>query len=929
MNRTLKNILLFLPLLLACACTQNEFQGEDSYAVPPGMCKLNFTIDGMDEGASRALAPEGNEILIKDVHILFYEKDNDSYITYQHAEVTPGTSAFTFPVPEQIVANKEYRTLVVANSHSHIPPGYAKFDDYLSQNATDGYTKMKQDMIAVHNLNHTDEQGNGFGGLPMWGEMLDINGNPTGLLKLDKLSTGAMKFTGSVHFSRSVCRIDINNTVADKLIIEKVKLCNYRPGGYCFHESLPYGNIVDGHGDKGKWINVPAPSVDKTQKVEAAIYTFPNMVPVVSQNDKETTYIMIAGYYQDGKINTPTAPKTKLTYYRFNMAENGKSQVLRRNFRYLGTILSVKGHGADDEQGAHNAASPMLGFKVDNDWRSDESGTKVDADGSYITLSHTQLIFEGYQGRSEIIKVKAEDKNGKSLDWVIKDSHSGTDDNAAFEWKKLDNNSFSVTTTGDNKTDFTKTMHLSVQVADKTSLVIPVSIMQLSSKSESRVLLIEGKTGELEYTLPGSGGTLELHVQTGSPNSTWAAEDEGNSLKAWSGATYTQKGGDRGPLIITVPANINANGRDATIKVHRILSTGVKDAEVAPITIRLKQPKSEYLLAISPMPAGNVLTVDAFSADPANPNGIAFSKEFYVTLADKENYTWTVESSFRKDVDLALSDVRELPKATAANFKENGICKNKIEGKTNGDVFFINVFRTAPGDPDLKGTITVTATPKVAGQGETSTVSFTVNITSPCDIDNVKIGKLIVADRNVNAIPRLDAKGGFVPALNYSLSTDVHILPYENADYNNNDYKGLHYSYTEATAADFVLNEYAKKNIDPNSLYNKEEDVNKWRLPNTAELKTLASKVCYSKRRAFLVSDDKNNFGKHVGCFLPHAGSSTSKPSTSGDYGYYWSSTVEASYYYYWSVGPSSSSVPYILFYQSGSYSVRCVRDID
>lgn len=403
-----------MPLLLACACTQNEFQGEDSYAVPPGMCKLNFTIDGMDEGASRALAPEGNEILIKDVHILFYEKDNDSYITYQHAEVTPGTSAFTFPVPEQIVANKEYRTLVVANSHSHIPPGYTKFDDYLSQNATEGYTKMKQDMIAAYNLNHTDEQGKGFGGLPMWGEMLDINGNPTGLLKLDKLSSGAMKFTGSVHFSRSVCRIDINNTVADKLIIEKVKLCNYRPGGYCFHESLPYGNIVDGHGDKGKWINVPAPSVDKTQKVEATIYAFPNLVPVVSQNDKETTYIMIAGYYQDGKVNTTAAPKTKLTYYRFNMAENGKSQVLRRNFRYLGTILSVQGHGADDEQGAHNAASPMLGFKVDNDWRSDESGTKVDADGSYLTLSHTQLIFEGYQGRSEIIKVKAEDKNDPS-----------------------------------------------------------------------------------------------------------------------------------------------------------------------------------------------------------------------------------------------------------------------------------------------------------------------------------------------------------------------------------------------------------------------------------------------------------------------------------------------------------------------------------
>lgn len=965
MNRTLKNILLFLPLLLACACTQSEFQGEDSYAVPPGMCKLNFTIDGMDEGASRALAPEGNEILIKDVHILFYEKDNDSYITYQHAEVTPGTSAFTFPVPEQIVANKEYRTLVVANSHSHIPPGFNKFDDYLSQKATEGYTKMKQDMIAVHNLNHTDENGKGFGGLPMWGEMLDNNGNPTGLLKLDKLSTGAMKFTGSVHFSRSVCRIDINNTVADKLIIEKVKLCNYRPGGYCFHESLPYGNIVDGHGDKGKWINVPAPSVDKTQKVEAAIYTFPNMVPVVSQNDKETTYIMIAGYYQDGKINTPTAPKTKLTYYRFNMAENGKSQVLRRNFRYLGTILSVKGHGADDEQGAHNAASPMLGFKVDNDWRSDESGTKVDADGSYITLSHTQLIFEGYQGRSEIIKVKAEDKNGKSLDWVIKDSHSGTDDNAAFEWKKLDANSFSVTTKDDNKTDFTKTMHLSVQVSDNSDLVLPVSIMQLSSKLESRVLLVEGKTGVLEYTLPGSGGTLELQVQTGSPYSGWIAESDDITVL---GATYTPKGADRGFLVIDVPANIGSSTRTASIRVKRLLSKQdsgssiTVDKEVGEITINLSQPKSEQLLTVFPMPASstNGFVIDAFSANTnkQSRNGICFSKEFYVRLADPKNYTWKVESDFFKDYDLALSLESPLPVETQATFTDNEKCLNKIEGNKNGQKFYINVFRTGPGDPLIKGTITVTAVPIAGVQGESSSVSFTVQIRTLCDIDEVKVGDLVVADRNIGALPRLNQQSAFVPALNYSQDEAVRITGYPSPDSDNRafigsylrwleirDYGKLSRVQEEVMTSRYAVDMYAKLNIDPNSKYHREEDVEKWRLPTKDEFeKKLKPRICYSKQRAFFVSDEKTIGGRSIGCFL-QIGGVKRKPDSdeiTDKTVWYWTSQYWPDYSYgcyswSWVVYPDGKKEPTTGYnYYDGSKGqeqyrapVRCVRSIE
>ena len=117
---------------------------------------------------------------------------------------------------------------------------------------------------------------------------------------------------------------------------------HFRKGGYYFHNDVPWapasGEELGGIND-GKWITVgtPADLTDgsKRQEVRAQIYAFPNMVPVVVQNDKATTYLMIAGYYQDGTVNTASNPKQKLTYYRFNMAENGRSQLLRLSLIHI------------------------------------------------------------------------------------------------------------------------------------------------------------------------------------------------------------------------------------------------------------------------------------------------------------------------------------------------------------------------------------------------------------------------------------------------------------------------------------------------------------------------------------------------------------------------------------------------------------------
>ena len=963
MDNILKKILLFLPFVLATACTNSEFEDNAGGTVPPGMCAISYTVDDMGEGLSRGIAPEGKELLLTDVHILFFK--DGSYVDYQHAEVSSGSSRFMFPVPSKIQSNTEYETLVVGNSHSHVPSGYSSFDEYLKIAQTMTYTQMKEQLRAEHNKDHASGDISTFGGLPMWGEMVDGTKKPIPFI-CTKHNDGSVTFTGSVHFSRCVSRIDLRNYAAKDLIIDKVKICNYRPGGYYFNESAPYGDIVNGRGNAYKWISMPEPSSDadkKTQELTAAMYAYPNIVPVVMQNDAVTTYIMIAGYYQDGIDNTTDNPKKKLSYYRFNVADNGKSQVLRRNHRYLAQISAVKGPGSPSEDDAFNAQAPMLEYSVDNEWRGDDSGTVVDADGNYLTISRTQLTFEGYKDRMETIKVKAVSKDGSNLDWVIKNIKQGTDDENAFIWKKIDETSFMVTTAADNITDFVKTMHLSVEVNGKDKLILPVSLMQLSSKTESRVLLVEGQTGILERTVPGIGGTIELQVQTGSPYSEWIAESD--DFTAWTSATYTKKGADRGFLVIDVPANIGTGTRNASIRVKRMLSkqgsgtASSVDTEVGEITINLSQPKSDQLLTVFPMPASstNGFTIDAFSDTPGekSANGIAFSKDFWVNLADKENYTWKVESDFHKDYDLALSFDNPLPVNTQAGFVNNDVCLDRIEGKKNGQKFYINVFRTGPGDPLIKGTITVTAVPKSGVQGESSSVSFTVQIRTLCDIDEVKVGDLAVADRNIGALPRLNENSAFVPALNYSNDQSIHITGNSYPDNHNQGFIGTYIQWLDinnygknsrgsAAVIDskYAVDMYAKKNIDPNSMYHKEEDIDKWRLPTKEEFGSkLKPRICYSKQRAFFVSDDKTSGGRFIGCFLQFGGKKEELSDTSTENcAWYWTSSqwIDHSYGCYshsWVVNPSGKATTDYNYYD-GSHSqkayyapVRCVRNLN
>ena len=922
-----------------------------------GELRIAFSIDGM-EADTRAVATDPHERNLKDVHVLFFTQDGN-YITYQHANVTAGSSYVSFPIPKGLTAGESYRTLVIGNAHDHVPTGYSTFDAYLNHTAASGsYQTIRQDLYAVVNSVHLE--GSGASGsivLPMWGEVQDGLGNASELSFSGNAQSG-YTFSGTLRFWRSVCRLDLRHDAAKDLIIEKVKLVHFRKGGYYFHNDVPWapasGEELGGIND-GKWITVGT-SADltdgsKRQEVKAQIYAFPNMVPVVVQNDKQTTYLMIAGYYQDGTDNTTANPRNKLTYYRFNMAENGRSQLLRRNHFYRGIITRVSGPGAPSESEAEDASAPLLDYTVSDTWKDDDNTTVTDERGNFLTISRAMVSFAGEKDLSETVKVQVKEGLSWSVEWV--QNAADAPDYAKFTYVRSDDGSFSIRTKDDNATEFLRKARLAVKatggtVSSSSPLTAVIDVMQLSSKDEIKVLMVDNQIGTVQYRAPGSGGTLRMQVQTGSKRSQWKVADVDNSCSS-IGVTWTASGANGGMLEVDVPTNISAGERTFSLKVTRMNYTGSLDSETTPVTLSFVQPKSDYLLTVTPsVPEGqDGLVIDGFDPTVTTlKSGISVQKKFIVNLADPTNYQYSVESDFNKDYDLFLSKDRADNSTITAGWAANSTCLNKLTGLQNGESFYVNVFRTGPGDPTIRGTITIKAEPKRPDKGQAQTLSITISIKTSCIVNDVLIKNgtdyLLVADRNVGTPMRI-ANDRFTYAKYYTNDVKVDITGAGKQN-DNKDWKGEYYPWSDAGGkigagtASFVEKYWligdaadGSTNMDEEGKFSpwyKTADKSKWVVPTQTHLNLINTNLIFSKQRAFLVSATRDKVsGDYIGCYFPLAGTGGYPANV---YGYYWS--AERSYYggsvrgsYYLDVKATGSALAY---YGEGLYSVRCVRSV-
>ena len=272
----------------------------------------------------------------------------------------------------------------------------------------------------------------------------------------------------------------------------------------------------------------------------------------------------------------------------------------------------------------------------------------------------------------------------------------------------------------------------------------------------------------------------------------------------------------------------------------------------------------------------------------------------------------------------------KLAASTQANFPKNDALFNEVSG-VQGQSFWLNVFRTAPGDPDITGTVTVTAVPKDADSGlPEMSISFGVTIRTSCEISDAIVGNLVVGDRNVGAVPRMNQAGDYVRARNFTNDVNVRVTvgdrPSDKADNENNDFKGKYYDFNTASPATFCPAEYADLNVDDEgklSPWYKSADRGKWYTPSQADYTTIAARMRFSKQRAFLVSDEKSaQGGKSVGCFFPVSGSAGGPADVSG---WYWTASPSIFGAASLNVLAIRAGVTEYGVASSGS-SVRCVR---
>ncbi len=882
--KCLRYIMMSLLPLLGAACSDDYSDpatnhGSNRLSVP-------YRVDG-EMSLSRGMIALDHEKAVDHAYILFFEESGDNANNYAtSARMASSGSRLEFPIPEDLKPDTRYLTLVVANADSYLPAGMTDFNAHLSDLTKDMTDKSRENFAAVltaHYAGHLTATNPGL--LPMWGRFTDNSGKETAFT-FSRSGGEAVTCDGEFFFSRSLSRIDMLNLVPDKLEVAYVKVCNYRDAGLIFHDGLNAGSVVTlkkasdapkGDGSDG-YITVNAPDAGKNvQRLEASLYAFPNVVNTCVQNDRSTTCLIIAGYFtEDGKERD-----TELTYYRFNLANVGESQVLKRNYAYTAVIKGVKRRGASTDYGAYDDKMPIFEYDVDDEWQITDDNYVSDADGNFIVVSKSHLTFSGEASEAENIELRV--STSPKMTWELEAVNEPGNENDKFQWSKLSDEALKVGPRENNATQYVRFGYLQV-VATNTEtgkqVKMPIYLQQLSLKYDITMLTVNGNTGTFTQELPPSGGAVYLRVVTGGNTNNWVAVDVDNEIESWDkDATWTKRGGNNTELMISVPANISGNERTATLRI----SLDPKDDNVLPVTILLHQGTSDQWFAISPQPGADGVSIDAFSTIAGYPNGVVpgTSRGFRVTLTNK-SYRFKVTTSFNQGRDVRLSKNVNLEGRNAQSTHEE-FTPEPLEDLESGTMFYINPFRTGPNDPTIKGTVTVTvydpANPTIAKEE-----TFGVNITSgPSLLYDVVIDDILVADRNIGHQSRMTGEDGkpFMVRNFYEsdmvkiYSSGADLAENINSSYNDsgkrydpgsdwNEGNGEKIYTTSENQISAVFGKLSNAAVDWWKNYHLDPEQTfsafyktdtKWNIPSTSQMEKIKNNVRFSKWRIFLVSD--------------------------------------------------------------------------
>ena len=886
-------------LTLSCAaCSDDTFDGR---TVPPqtdGALSVPFEVDG-NMPLTRGVAATDQETTLKHAYVLFFDaEDSDTFVGYLSVTVPSGKSTLSFDPPGNLQKDHDYRVLSLGNADSFCASG--KYDE----EKIAGFAGTYSEALGYFTVGYDKPVTSLAPGiLPLWGEYVDEDN----VEKLFRITTDGenkvvMASQGRFYFSRAICRIDIHNLVGQLLDIRYARVVNSRTEALAFSDGLNKGKISEfipvsapsGEGYMPITVDM-VPGTNTTQRLESSLYAFPNVVNTSVVNDRETTSLLIAGYYIENGVKD-----TELTYYRFNLANLGESQVLRRNYCYRATIKGVRHRGASDEKTAFNASTPVFEYNVDEEWGTSDDNVVSDKDGNFLIVNKTHLTFKGDASEADFVELRV--STNPELQWEIRKVEETGNSNDRFDFEKISDQAVKCGPNSVNSSEYVLYGYYEIVATNSQTgkkLSMPIYLVQMSTKNNIKTLTVNGCTGRLEQPIdPYGSNEISLKVVTGNALNKWRAYDDDNDFDSWGevGIKYTERGTDGTYFTLNVPANISDSPRQATLR-FALDDPDNRDEngnkKVPDVYVTFTQESSPQKVKIINYPQHDqTLDLYCLSLEHANPNCVVESRQFQVILADPEKMAYRVKSDFDMDRDLQLSlhDCKPGKGHELKSIHPAGEPRTdqKIEGLLSGSAFWINPFRMGPGDHTLTRHITVEAYMKddpSKNVVENGTMSFNVKLhatTGPGEptpvVDDILMWEpqdekwIYLPDRNYGVAPRYSKNTDETNRFDARWATNVPnilitetFMPADPSAYSGTAfYTDAHYTPSSG------FYQYIPMFIDDNNHINKlYKDADKWTLLDENARKCMIERACVSKSRTFLVSDVKTADEQLVICWLP------------------------------------------------------------
>ena len=475
-NLTLVVLIGFFTGGTLTSCVSDDtlsLKDEEQQSMPEGMLTINYKIGFPDEvsttyAGGTTMIQTAAECKINNIHALFfYPADHpdaslqNKFVGYARtSNIRSGGSlpknqgTASFALPDEISKNSKIQVILLAN-----------FDEFAFRGTYTSIGQMIEALIRGETINKARQELKLF---YQDNKGMDVEVEKSKVLPMSAEATYPGNNTTPLHveFERRVARVDLVNNCHDKkvipegsttevplFILKSAKLYNVNMHAYATKNGHDY--LIDPSGED--YIDFDEQAMDLSQNnksIEGRFYAFPNYVTQPTLKDKQTTCLVVEGFYQGSE---------KATFYRINVTSKTnnehqpqKEQTLLANGLYTININNVTGGGKGNEDEALGSDAIEIDYTI-NEW--DESMLEThafDEHGNALSVSHRNISFSNKGGQQLPIDVytKQSKTHPITTPWSVSLEQLGDIDYSdKFEIiEDQANNKFNIKTKEDNST---------------------------------------------------------------------------------------------------------------------------------------------------------------------------------------------------------------------------------------------------------------------------------------------------------------------------------------------------------------------------------------------------------------------------------------------------------------------------------------------